>query len=137
MNEKLEFSTRLRKAMTDAGHEARAVVVEREFNRRWWGRSISLQAAWGWLNAKSIPAQDKLQVLAEWLEVEPHVLRFGEAVAKKVRDQRRRREEGIGYIERETLDAFLKLPAPQRKVIREVIMTFAQVHNGDGPAEGD
>ena len=130
MNEKLEFSTRLRKALTDAGYEARAVVVEREFNRRWWGRSISQQAAWSWLNAKSIPAQDKLQVLAEWLKIEPHLLRFGAAVATAVRDQRRRWEEGIGFVERETLDAFLTLPAPQRKVIREVIMTFAQVHKG-------
>lgn len=25
-------------------------------------------------------------------------------------------------------DAFLKLPAPQRKIIREVILTFAKVH---------
>ena len=128
MNEKLEFSTRLRKAMADAGYEARAVVIEREFNRRWWGRSISQQAAWSWLNAKSIPAQDKMQVLAEWLKIEPHLLRFGEAVARAVRDQRKRWDEGVGFVERETFDAFLTLPAPQRKVIREVIMTFAQVH---------
>ncbi|WP_198674898.1 hypothetical protein [Rhodoferax ferrireducens] len=31
-------------------------------------------------------------------------------------------------MERETFDAFLKLPAPQRKIIREVILTFAKVH---------
>ena len=34
----------------------------------------------------------------------------------------------MGYLERETFDAFLQLPAPQRKLIREVILTFAQVH---------
>ena len=38
-------------------------------------------------------------------------------------------EEGIGYLERETFDAFLQLPAPQRKLIREVILTFAQMHS--------
>jgi hypothetical protein len=34
-------------------------------------------------------------------------------------------------------DAFLQLPAPQRKLIREVILTFAKVHGGAAPtAEG-
>ena len=37
----------------------------------------------------------------------------------------------MGYLERETFDAFLQLPAPQRKLIREVILTFAQVHQAE------
>ena len=49
--------------------------------------------------------------------------------------QRQRWDEGVGYLERETFDAFLKLPAPQRKPIREVILTFAKVH-GHGPGIG-
>lgn len=128
MNEKLEFSNRLRAAMTAAGHQARPSVIEREFNLRWHGRSISTQAAWSWLNSKSIPAQDKIQVLAEWLKIEPEVLRFGEAVRHSVQQHQKRWDEGVGYLERETFDAFLKLPAPQRKIIREVILTFAKVH---------
>lgn len=128
MNEKLEFSNRLRAAVTVAGHQARPSVIEREFNLRWHGRSISTQAAWSWLNSKSIPAQDKIQVLAEWLKIEPEVLRFGEAVRYTVQQHRKRWDEGVGYLERETFDAFLKLPAPQRKIIREVILTFAKVH---------
>ena len=128
MNEKLEFSNRLRAAMTVAGHQARPSVIEREFNLRWHGRSISTQAAWSWLNSKAIPAQDKIQVLAEWLKIEPEVLRFGEAVRYTVQQHRKRWDEGVGYLERETFDAFLKLPAPQRKIIREVILTFAKLH---------
>lgn len=80
MNEKVEFSQRLRDAMVRMGHAASSSVLEHEFNLRWHGRSISNQAAWGWLNKRSIPTQDKLQVLAEWLKVEPEVSRFGEAV---------------------------------------------------------
>jgi hypothetical protein len=128
MNEKLDFSNRLRATMIAAGHQARPAVVLREFNARWHGTSISTQAAWSWLNSKSIPAQDKIQVLAEWLKIEPEVLRFGEAVRQSVQQHRKRWDEGIGYLERETFDAFLKLPAPQRKIIREVILTFAKVH---------
>lgn len=133
MNEKIEFSSRLRQAMTDAGYVASPSVLEHEFNLRWYGRSISNQAAWSWLNSKALPTQDKLQVLAEWLNVEPEVLRFGEAVRNQVAEHRRRWGEGVGHLERETLDAFLQLPAPQRKLIREVILTFAKVHGEAAP----
>nr|MBP6599353.1 transcriptional regulator [Giesbergeria sp.] len=87
-----------------------------------------------WLRGESIPEQDKLLTLAEVLKIEPEVLRFGEAVRNSVRVQRQRWEEGVGYLERETFDAFLQLPAPQRKLIREVILTFAKVH---GEAQTD
>ena len=118
--------------MVEAGYQVRPSVVEREFNLRWHGTSISTQAAWSWLNSKSIPAQDKIQVLAEWLKIEPEVLRFGDTVRQSVQQHRKRWDEGVGYLERETFNAFLKLPAPQRKLIREVILTFAQVHQDAG-----
>ena len=128
MNEKIEFSNRLRESMIKAGYAASPSVLEHEFNLRWYGRSISNQAAWSWLNNRSLPTQDKVQVLAAWLKIEPEVLRFGEAVRNSVLQHRQRWDEGVGYLERETFDAFLKLPAPQRKLIREVILTFAKVH---------
>jgi hypothetical protein len=58
----------------------------------------------------------------------PAVLRFGDAV----RQHKQRREEGIGYLEREAFEAFLKLPAPQRKIIREVIQAFAKAQDQPG-----
>ena len=134
MDEKAEFAERLREAMTRAGYELRPVVLEREFNMRYWGRSITLQAARRWLRGEAIPAQDKMQVLAEWLKIEPEVLRFGEAVRKSVQAQRQRWDEGVGHLEREAFDAFLQLPAPQRKIVREVILTFAKVHGKEREA---
>ena len=107
---------------------------DRIVNRFYWGRSVSFQAVSRWLRGESIPEQDKLLTLAEVLKIEPEVLRFGEAVRNSVRVQRQRWEEGVGYLERETFDAFLQLPAPQRKLIREVILTFAKVH---GEAQTD
>jgi transcriptional regulator with XRE-family HTH domain len=133
MNEKVEFSSRLRATMVKAGYTASPAVLLHEFNLRWHGRSISNQAAWSWLNSKSIPTQDKMQLLAEWLKIEPQVLRFGGVVLQKVREQQKRWDEGIGYLERETFDAFLQLPAPQRKLIREVILTFAKLHSSTEP----
>ena len=128
MDQKLEFAERLQAAMRAAGLEPRPAVLLNVFNANYWGRSVTFQAVSRWLRGESIPAQDKLIVLAGVLKVEPDVLRFGEAVRKSVQEQRQRWEEGVGYLERETFDAFLRLPPPQRKVIREVILTFAKVH---------
>ena len=130
MDKKLEFAERLRAAMLAAGLEVRPGVLLNLFNTHYWGQSVSFQAVSRWLRGESIPAQDKLITLAEVLKIEPEVLRFGEKVRKSVQVKRQRWEEGVGYLERETFDAFLQLPAPQRKLIREVILTFAKVHQG-------
>lgn len=127
MDEKSAFAKRLTDGMVAAGYEPRPIVLEREFNSRYWGRSVTFQAVRRWLKGEAIPAQEKLQVLAEWLKIEPHVLRFGERVTKAVRTSRKRWDEGMGYLERETFDAFLALPASQRKAIREIILALASV----------
>lgn len=134
MDQKLEFAERLRTAMLAAGLEARPGVLLNLFNTHYWGRSVTFQAVSRWLRGEAIPGQDKLITLAEILRIEPEVLRFGDAVRHSVRAHRQRWDEGIGYLERETFDAFLQLPAPQRKLIREVILTFAKVHGSGAPA---
>jgi hypothetical protein len=128
MDQKAEFGARLCAAMLRAGYAVRPIVLEREFNSRYWGRSVTLQAVRRWLRGEAIPSQDKLQVLAEWLNVEPQVLRFGEKTALSVQATRKRWGEAIGYQEREVFEAFLALPSPQRKVLREVILTFAKAY---------
>ena len=128
MDQKLEFAERLQAAMRAAGLEPRPAVLLNLFNTHYWGRSVTFQAVSRWLRGEAIPGQDKLITLAEALKIEPEVLRFGEAVRQSVQRHRQRWDEGVGYLERETFDAFLRLPAPQRKLIREVILTFAKVH---------
>lgn len=127
MEHKLEFAQRLRDAMVAAGLEPRPGVLLNLFNAHYWGRSVSFQAVSRWLRGEAIPAQDKLLVLAEILRVEPEVLRFGQAVRHRVQESRKRWDEGVSYQEREVFDAFLSLPAPQRKLVREVILALAQV----------
>jgi len=132
MNNKLEFAQRLRDAMVAAGLEPRPGVLLNQFNANYWGRSVTFQAVSRWLRGEAIPEQDKLLVLAGILKIEPQVLRFGDEVRHSFQQQKQRWDEGIGYLDRETFYAFLKLPAPQRKLIREVILTFAKVHDTTG-----
>lgn len=128
MNEKKEFSERLRAAMKAQNLEISGAVLEREFNFERLGKAVRRQTVWKWLNGQAIPTQEKLQELAKLLKLDPHQLRYGDHVQTHLRAEQKRWDEGVGYVERETFDAFLKLPAPQRKLIREVILTFAKVH---------
>ncbi|MEY4591668.1 MAG: hypothetical protein RIR18_563 [Pseudomonadota bacterium] len=125
MDEKLEFSARLAAAMREAGYEPRASILEPQFNTRYWGKPVTYQAVTRWLKGEAIPSQDKLQVLAEWLKVEPHTLRFGEAVVLSVQERKATWDAAISGPEREVLETYLSLPAAERKTIRDVILAFA------------
>jgi transcriptional regulator with XRE-family HTH domain len=120
-SEKNEFSARLKKALKEAGYSARPVVLEREFNLRYQGRPVSVQAVARWLKGEAIPTQDKLQLIAEWLRMEPQTLRFGDDPLKK-----KRWEEAVSGPEREVLETFLTLSAEHKKVARAVIHALAR-----------
>jgi hypothetical protein len=66
-----------------------------------------------------MPTQDKLRVLAEWLQVSPDELRFG---------SRNHTEKALGSLQepikladREMLLRYLALPQSDRKTIRDVV----------------
>lgn len=67
------------------------------------------------------------------VRVPPQQLRYGMEVEKRIQQQAARWDEGIGFQEREVFEAFLALPAPQRKVVREVIQAFTKAF----PAKDD
>ncbi|ANB17061.1 helix-turn-helix domain-containing protein [Dokdonella koreensis] len=128
-NEKREFSQRLRAAMRAIGMVERPSVLEREFNANFWGRSVSFQAVSRWMNGKSIPTQDKLQVLAALLRMEPHALRYGERAARRARIHERGLPAWLSTADRQdraAVEAFMALPPAQRKLARELIISLAK-----------
>ena len=127
-NAKNMFANRLREAMVAAGYAPKPAVLEREFNTRYWGKPMTLHGVRRWLRGETLPTHEKLLVLAEWLAVSPQQLNFGDEIQRKVEQRRARWDSGVGYQDRDIFEAFLKLPVPQRKLIREVILTFAKVH---------
>lgn len=122
--EKAEFATRLRAALEAKGIEASAAVVEKRFNSRYGGAAVTAQAVSGWLNGKSIPKQDKLRVLAGLVGMEPHELQFGGK--HRVADARAPWPEALGAPDRLMMDAYLRLPAAQRKLVRELVAVLAR-----------
>lgn len=123
-----KFAHRLRDAMQAAGYEAKPSVLEREFNLHYMGQPMTLHGVRRWLLGESLPRQDKLVALAEWLRISPQELRYGAEAEIRVKQERARWDEGISHQEREIFEAYLNLPVPQRKVVREVILTFARAH---------
>lgn len=128
MNEKVNFAQRLKQAMLNAGYQVRPTVLEREFNTRYWGASVTLQAVRRWLIGEAIPAQDKLLVLAEWLHVKPEYLRFGEEANTAVMEYEKYWHEGLAYQEKELFMTFLALKLEQRKIIRDIIKTYSDLN---------
>jgi transcriptional regulator with XRE-family HTH domain len=125
---KQQFAERLRSAMVNAGYEGKPAVLEREFNTRFWGKPMTLHGVRRWLRGETLPSYEKLQVLANWLAVAPQELYYGDEAQYKVQERRARWDNSIGYEDRDIFEAFLKLPVPQRRMIREIILTFAKVH---------
>lgn len=125
---KQEFAERLRAAMEKASYKAEAAVLEREFNQRYYGKDITLHGVNKWLKGQSIPRYDKILALSKWLRIPPEELTFGLEIKQSIKVERARWDEEIGYQERELFEAFLALPTPQRKVIREVILAFVRAY---------
>lgn len=119
------FSGRLRHALESAGIRLSPTLVANEFNQRYWGRSITSHTARNWLLGVSIPMQDKLKVLADWLQVSPEELRFGVGAASH-----RVRESGLdtstlNMQDREMLKRYMALSAEDRKTVRDVVTALS------------
>lgn len=123
-----DFSHRLHNALQDAGVRASPTVVANIFNQKYWGKSITPHTARSWLVGTSIPMQDKLVVLSDWLKVSPQELRFG--IDKTMSSAHVAREgdeltDRLNLQDREMLRRYLQLPPPYKNVVREVVEAFS------------
>ncbi len=115
------FSQRLIKAIEQAGYEAKPAVLEREFNLRYWGKSVTLQGVRRWLRGEAIPAGDKLDTLVEWLGINKQYLLYGEQAVKAATEQVARWDSKITREERIVIELFIDLPSEVKKSIAEMI----------------
>jgi transcriptional regulator with XRE-family HTH domain len=119
------FARRLRQSLEDAGVRTSPTVVANEFNLRYWGRSITPHTARNWLLAKAIPTQDKLRVLADWLQVSPDELRFGQKVGAIKAAEVMSDLKSLNMSDREMLGRYLALDIHARKTVRDVVTALS------------
>lgn len=94
-DEKQGFSRRLRESLRRAEADGGgAAALAREFNLRYDGTPVTVQAVRKWVSGKSLPSQDKIRALALWLKVSPQWLRYGEGEGAPARALR---QEAAGY----------------------------------------
>ena len=129
------FAERLRSALGAAGVPPSPTVVAHAFNLRYRGRDITPHSARNWLMGKALPTQDKLVVLAEWLQVGPDELRFGKAAAgARLSDAQ---FEPLGMADREMIHRYLGLPPVDRKTVREVVAALTVAARQKKKPSGD
>jgi transcriptional regulator with XRE-family HTH domain len=122
--ESQQFADRLRSALESSGVRASPTVVANAFNLRYQGRSITPHTARNWLLGKVMPTQDKLRVLAEWLQVSPDELRFGRAPGKSFVFELNSGPIDVNLADRELIERYLSLSQAERKTIRDVVSAF-------------
>jgi transcriptional regulator with XRE-family HTH domain len=126
VTESQQFADRLRGALESAGVRASPTLVANAFNLRYHGRSITPHTARNWLLGKVMPTQDKLRVLADWLQVSPDELRFGRALGKTYVFEMNAGPVEMGLSDREMVDRYLSLSQEERKTIRDVVTAFVR-----------
>ena len=125
MVDKAEFAERLRKAVIAAGYDPKPGLVHKQFNTHWHGRPVSFQAARAWLIGTSVPEDRKLAALADWLDVTPEFLRYGNRPARDVREPAPAWMTGLSAYDRGSFDALMSLPAAERRRLGELIRAQA------------
>jgi transcriptional regulator with XRE-family HTH domain len=71
------FSQRLCESVAAMGWAESPTLVAREFNLRWRGKMVTVNAVRKWMLGESMPTLDKMQVLADLLGVSQDWLRWG------------------------------------------------------------
>ncbi len=120
-----EFAARLRLALKGVGIRPSATVLANEFNLRYWGESITINTARNWLLGKSIPMQDKLRVLADWLHVSPDELRYGTLAPTFKAQDSGTDMTVLNMQDREMLARYMTLSLEHRKTVCDVVVALA------------
>jgi hypothetical protein len=119
------FADRLRLALKGVGIRPSPALVGNEFNLRYWGKSVTSNTTRNWLLGKSIPMQDKLRVLAEWLHVSADELRFG-TLAPGIKLQASGADaSAMTMQDRDMLAKYLTLAVADRKTVCDVVLALA------------
>lgn len=131
-DEKQAFALRLKQALKRSSKKIETPTeLALQFNLRHKADSISQQAAQKWLSGQARPTPDKIETLAEWLNVSTQWLRFG--IAEKTPPQTARplskkaatNRDAFSDDEVKLIQRIRTLSAHQRYLITETVEQFA------------
>ena len=125
-SEQAAFGERFRQALkrrglTGSASELAALLASHG------GVSVAPQAISNWLHGKSLPRPENMRALARLLHMDPQALQFGGQ--GKVQEAQADWQAGAAprnALDQHAINAFLALPAAQRRLVRELIDQLAQ-----------
>jgi transcriptional regulator with XRE-family HTH domain len=127
------FADRLKTALARFNPPGRTGVawIAREFNQRYDGKPISVNAARKWLNGEAIPTHDKLMTLACWLRVSPEWLLFG---AGETGTATVVRQDAAAYrLDAELCRDIAALNSEHKHIVRELLTVLLRLEGRDVP----
>jgi len=132
-DEKQAFAARLKQALKRSPKRVDTPAqLALQFNLRHPDESISPQAAQKWLTGQARPTLDKIETLAEWLNVSAQWLRYGIAEDRPVATVGRKAQKGRGSAAIQPTDEELKLlarlrnlPDHRRYLVNEIVEQFS------------
>ena len=120
-----EVSVRFKTALREAGVRLSASHIASEFNLRYWGTSVSSHAVRNWLIGASIPKQDKLEVLAEWLQVKPEALLFGAQPTRPADEHFS--HQPVNLVDQQLIAQYFMLLPEHRVTVRTVVNALSNL----------
>jgi transcriptional regulator with XRE-family HTH domain len=125
-NDKNAFSARLKHALDRSARSVKTgTQLAIQFNLRYLGESVSQQTAHKWLNAQAIPTDDKIEVIAKWLDVPFHWLRNGDRQGEKIQLAPIQNPAVLSDEELLHIQKLRILPEHQRELIDQILEEFA------------
>lgn len=123
-NDTKAFGTRFRQAMLRKGYGQLGATELAEALVSEFPEGLSIQTVHKWVNGTAVPRPDRLAVLARWLEVSEHWLRFGpDPKASKRLTGGADRPSSIKDLARR-LQA---LPEAQREIVEALLLEFEKI----------
>lgn len=122
-----DFSKRLHEALASAGCSATPTAFAREFNPRADGASITIHGARKWLMGESFPTQERLTILARWLNVSAQWLRFGEG--EKQADTAANDPARLPLDHVLLINDFERLDERSKAVVRDMLASLLKHHS--------
>jgi transcriptional regulator with XRE-family HTH domain len=130
-NDALAVTQRLVTSINQKNRTLSPTALAKDFNLRWRGAPVTVNATRKWLNGESIPTMDKLAVLANMLDISEDWLRWGEKSMNERRSNNYLREiqtaiSSVQDLERALLQDYRLLSPVHKKLMNamsEVLLT--------------
>jgi transcriptional regulator with XRE-family HTH domain len=133
LDERTGFSDRLKMALAEKKLSTRPSYFARAFNARAGGRTVTAHAARKWLIGEAIPTQDRILVLAKWLNVNAAWLRFGEEASNELLNAQGLESVLLTKDESELVQGMFALSTQSRAVVQGLVESLLRMEESDVP----